>query len=134
MNTRYLPTTLALLATLLFVAACGGGLPPKASEKELERGWKVTGSVSGGGGIPAGAGSFKVKLNVYLFKDMDEFFCQPISPDGKERLGDKGYLKDDKRGIGWHSVPLRVKVVSKHSNNRTVFWNYYCRGKIAQTP
>ena len=133
MNTRYLPTTLALLATLLFVAACGGGLPPKASKKELERGWKVVGYVTEGGGIPSSAGSFKVKINVYLFKKMEEFYCQQYTPDG-EYIGKGSYLKDDKRDIGWHTVPMRAKIIWKNSNNRTVFWSYYCQGKITQTP
>ena len=133
-RTRYLSTSLSLLATLLFVAACAGGLPPKASEKQLEQGWKVTGSVRGGGGIQSGAGSFKTKLNVYLFKTMDEFFCQQKTADNKQSIGDKSYLKDGKRDIGWHTVPLRVKIIEKTSNNRTIFWSYYCRGKIAQTP
>ena len=131
---RCLPTTLALLATLLFVVACAsGGLPPEASEKELEQGWKH-GGASYDSGLESGAGSFKAKMTVYLFKEMDEFFCQPITPDGKEIMGDKGYLKDGKRDIGWHTIPLRVRIISKHNSERRIRWSFYCRGKIAQTP
>ena len=134
-RTRYLSTSLSLLATLLFVAACGGkGLPPKATEKQLEQGWKVTGHVLDQGGIQPGAGSFKIKLNVYLFKNMDEFYCQQIALDSKKGIGKKSYLKDGKRYIGWHTVPLRTKIIWKHSNNRSIFSNYDCQGKIAQTP
>ena len=132
--TRSLPTTLALLATLLFTAACAsGGLPPKASEKELEQGWKYGGAPSVGG-IQASASSFKSRINIYLFKEMDEFFCQPLTPDGQKIMGDKGYLKDGKRGVGWHTVPLRVRIISKHTSERRITWKFYCRGKIARTP
>ena len=131
---RPFPLTLALLATLLFAVACTSkGLPPKASEKELELGWKYVG-VSHNSGLESGAGSFKTKLNIYLFKEMDEFFCQPITPDGKKITGDKVYLKDDKRGIGWHNVPLRVRIISKNNSGNRIRWNFYCRGKITQTP
>ena len=49
-------------------------------------------------------------------------------------LVDKGYPKDGKRGVGWHAVPLRVRIISKHTSERRIPWSVYCQGKIAQTP
>ena len=129
---RYLSTTLSLLVALVFTVACASQtLPPKASKEELERGWKVTGSVLNQARISGGDGSFKSKLKVYLFKTMDKFYCQQVTKDGKS-VGEKSYLKDGKRGIGWHTVPLRVKIIWKDSNNRTISWKSDCEGEIAK--
>ncbi len=141
---RNTPLALTIFASLL-LSACASlsEREPKGSFKEQARGWKFLGSPSVQG-IPANASSFDVRANVYLYKPMKSFFCQPYSPrrklktkkdDHQKRydqieLGEKVYLKDEQRGVGRHTLTLSVNIVSKYTSERSIKWIPFCYGRI----